>query len=199
MHRDGSACGRPLGSLPTEREAETAPNSASQKPLRAARRLIKAASSTPSQGNGLRQATDCGNRDPQSLGRLLESRIGSVNAWLVVRAAQAGDGSTLSHVSSTAGPRRGGQSKGNGVGHSTHRAKGNQRDQSPTPCWLFVNCDGLEAAVVAYVIQPIGPLVGCTVTFCGREGYTRSASNMSEFVTELAFCRWAPGGFPVTP
>jgi hypothetical protein len=35
----------------------------------------------------------------------------------------------------TAGPRRGGQSKGNGVGHSTHRAFGIQRAQSPTPCW----------------------------------------------------------------
>ena len=90
MHRDGSArsssrksplragsrdgakqlCGLRLSrQLPRERTA-TMSQIASQKPLRAARRLIKAASSTPSQGNGLRQATDCGNRDPQQSGRL---------------------------------------------------------------------------------------------------------------------------------
>jgi hypothetical protein len=63
---------------------------ASQKPLRAARRLIKTAGSTPSRDNGLRQATCRGNRDPRQSGRLHESRIGSVSTWLVVRAASSG-------------------------------------------------------------------------------------------------------------
>jgi hypothetical protein len=70
--RDGAKqlCGLRLSrQLPRERTA-TMCQIASQKPLRAARRLIKAASSTPSQGNGLRQATHRGNRDPQQSGRL---------------------------------------------------------------------------------------------------------------------------------
>jgi hypothetical protein len=153
MHRDGSACGRPLGSRPSEREAETAPNSYAGSgsldscPVRERRPCLRSRPrnlsvphgvSSKQQARPLRRVTVSGRRRlwesrptkvEDDWGFLLESRIGSVSAWLVVRAAQAGDGSTLSHVSSTAGPRRGGQSKGNGVGHSTHRAKGNQRDR----------------------------------------------------------------------
>jgi hypothetical protein len=129
--RDGAKqlCGLRLSrQLPRERTA-TMSQIASQKPLRAARRLIKAASSTPSQGDGLRQATHRGNRDPQQSGRLpaaasaqlvLGSSCGPLKRAMVRRFRMS---------SSTAGPRRGGQSKGNGVGHSTHRAEGNQRDR----------------------------------------------------------------------
>jgi hypothetical protein len=129
--RDGAKqlCGLRLSrQLPRERTA-TMSQAASQKPLRAARRLIKAASSTPSQGDGLRQATHRGNRDPQQSGRLLEIRIGSVSAWLGVRAAQAGDGSTLSHIFIYSRSAARGPIQSNGVGHSTHRAEGNQRDR----------------------------------------------------------------------
>jgi hypothetical protein len=128
--RDGAKqlCGLRLSRpLPGERTA-TMSHVASQKPLRAARRLIKTASSTPSQGNGIRQATHRGNRDPQRSGRL----PAAASAQLVFGSAcgppQAGDGSTRSHVLPITGPRRGGQSKANGVGPVTQRAKGIHRD-----------------------------------------------------------------------
>ena len=129
---------RPARTLPGQRAAAVS-QAAPQKPLRTVRRLFKATGSTPARGDGPRPATPPGNRDPGGSGRRPRRRIGPVRAWLGVRAAQSR--AIVGRVCACAGctgPGRGGQSKANGVGHATHRAKGIRRDRVPLLCGLFV-------------------------------------------------------------
>jgi hypothetical protein len=102
---------------------------ASQKPLRAARRLIKAASSTPSQGDGLGRRLIVGIETHNSRGDCSKAASAQLVRGSACGPLKRAMVRRFRMSSSAAGPRRGGQSKGNGVGHSTHRAEGNQRDQ----------------------------------------------------------------------
>jgi hypothetical protein len=89
--------GQARSALPGERTA-TMSHVAPQKPLRAARRLVKTTGSTSSRSDGVQQATQGENRDSLEVGATVGSRVVPVSAWLAERAAQAGDGSTHSHV-----------------------------------------------------------------------------------------------------
>ena len=154
MHRDGSACGRPLGRLRVVvREAQAAPNSytgsgpldpcrvSGRRPcLRSRPRNLSVPYAVSSRGRDRspRGVTGHGRRrrrgieTPVGSERLPRRRIVPVRAWLGVRAASAGDGPTPLRVwlvASGTGPRRGGQSKAHGVGLATHRAIGIKRDR----------------------------------------------------------------------
>ena len=135
--RDGAKqlCGFRLSrQLPRERTA-TMSQAASQKPLRAARRLIKAASSTPSQGDGLGRRLiveiethdsrgDCSKAASAQLVR--GSACGPLKRAMVRRVRMS---------SSAAGPRRGGQSKATGSGIRRIGPKGINGIGCPTPYW----------------------------------------------------------------
>ncbi len=135
--RDGAKqlCGFRLSrQLPRERTA-TMSQAASQKPLRAARRLIKAASSTPSQGDGLGRRLiveiethdsrgDCSKAASAQLVR--GSVCGPLKRAMVRRVRMS---------SSAAGPRRGGQSKATGSGIRRIGPKGINGIGCPTPYW----------------------------------------------------------------
>ena len=111
---------------------------APQKPLRAERRLVKATGSTSLRSGRLQQTTRGRNRDLLEVGATVGDCVVPVSAWLVVRAAKAGDGSTCSHVNQDA-PVHGAGANPRLTGRAlTHRARGIDRDRSPTPLRLVV-------------------------------------------------------------
>ena len=105
---------------------------ASQKPLRAVRRLIKAMGSILAVTVHDRRLG--WESRPTPAGATVPHRIVPVSAWLGVRAASSGRWfHAFACVDRSPGPRRGGQSKANGVGSLTQWTKGIDRDPCPTP------------------------------------------------------------------
>jgi hypothetical protein len=143
---------------PDERTA-TMSRVAPQKPLRAARRLFKATGSTSSRSDGPRQATARGIETPIGSERL----PGTASSQLVLGSAcgqprRAMVARVSSVFSAFTGPRRGGQSKANGVGHVTQRAKGMQRDPVPLLHGL------LDAFALVAPVRPTAPRAGPVVS-----------------------------------
>ena len=129
---------RPARTLPGQRAAAVS-QAAPQKPLRTVRRLFKATGSTPARGDGPRPATPPGNRDPGRVGATAAAPH-RPSSCLARRAGRLGGrwSGAGAYLHGVTGPGRGGQSKANGVGHATHRAKGIRRDRVPLLCGLFV-------------------------------------------------------------
>ena len=113
---------------------------------------------------------------PGKVGVRSASRIVPVSAWLGVRAASCGrwfngfallDTLLIRCVGRSPGPRRGGQSKSNGVGHSTHRAKGIDRDRVPLLRGLF------ERSPWRAPVRPTAPRAGPVVASVNQHGSFR--------------------------